>query len=72
MAEDDEVAAAWRKSSASSAGECVEVSIGADRVRVRHSLDRRGPVLAFTHQEWRAFLAGVHVGEFDLPAPCTP
>jgi hypothetical protein len=72
MADHGEVADGWRKSSASSGSECVEVSIGADGVRVRHSQDRRGPVLAFTHQEWRAFLTGVHVGEFDLPAPSTP
>ena len=41
-------------------------------MHVRHSLDRRGPVLTFTHAEWQAFLAGVHGGEFELPAACTP
>jgi hypothetical protein len=58
----------WRKSTASQPkGECLEVAIGADAVRVRHSQDRLGPVLAFTHSEWRAFLAGARNGEFDLP-----
>jgi Domain of unknown function (DUF397) len=72
MAEHGEVAEGWRKSSRSETGACVEVNIGADQVRVRHSQDRRGPVLAFTHTEWRAFLAGVHGGEFELPAPWPP
>ena len=44
------------------------VAIGPDAVRVRHSLDQSGPVLAFTHGEWRAFLTGARAGEFDLPA----
>jgi len=71
MAEHGEVAEGWRKSSRSDTGNCVEVHIGPDRVRVRHSRNERGLVLAFTHQEWRAFLAGVHGGEFELPAPST-
>lgn len=59
---------AWRKSKASQpSGNCLEVAIGADVVRVRHSLDRSGAILAFTHAEWRAFLTGARNGEFDLP-----
>ena len=58
----------WRKSTASQpSGNCLEVAIAADVVRIRHSLDRSGAVLAFTHAEWRAFLAGARDGEFDLP-----
>jgi hypothetical protein len=41
-------------------------------VHVRHSKDQQGPMLTFTHREWNAFLAGVRLGEFELPAPCTP
>ncbi len=37
-------------------------------VAVRDSKDRSGPVLLFTHDEWKAFLAGAHEGEFELPA----
>jgi hypothetical protein len=46
--------------------DCVEVRIGVDEVHVRDSKDRYGPVLCFTHSEWRAFLAGVRAGEFDV------
>ncbi len=58
----------WRKSKASQIdGNCVEVAIGVDEVRMRHSQDRSGAVLSFTHAEWRAFLNGARNGEFDLP-----
>jgi hypothetical protein len=58
----------WRKSTASQpSGNCLEVAIGADVVRIRHSLDQSAASLAFTHAEWRAFLTGARNGEFDLP-----
>jgi hypothetical protein len=58
----------WRKSTASQpAGNCLEVAIGVDAVRIRHSEDRSGAVLSFTHTEWRAFLDGARNGEFNLP-----
>ncbi len=49
----------WRKSSYSSDpnGECVEVATLPGGVAVRDSKDPDGPVLRFTADEWRAFLA---------------
>jgi hypothetical protein len=61
--------AAWRKSSLSSTSNCVEVAFVGDRVAVRDSKDRNGPVLLFTPTEWEAFLGGVRIREFDLPRP---
>jgi len=57
----------WVKSSLSFAnGNCVEVSdLPGGTVGVRNSREREGPVLRFTPDEWHAFLAGVHKGEFD-------
>ena len=59
----------WIKSSLSyAAGNCVEVaSLPGGQIGVRNSRDTGGPVLAFTSDEWRAFLGGVQNGEFDLP-----
>lgn len=56
----------WRKSSFSGAGDCVEWLERPKGVDVRDSKKPAGPVLRFTHNEWRAFLAGVRNGEADL------
>ncbi|MFO7192069.1 DUF397 domain-containing protein [Thermocrispum sp.] len=57
----------WRKSTKSNThGACVEVAFEGDRVYVRDSKDRQGPVLRFTQKEWDAFLDGARKGEFDL------
>jgi hypothetical protein len=60
---------AWRKSSASTGtgNDCVEVAFVNGTVLVRHSHNHSGAVLTFTHSEWRAFLAGTHNGEFEVP-----
>ncbi|HZN77355.1 MAG TPA: DUF397 domain-containing protein [Micromonosporaceae bacterium] len=57
----------WRKSTRSAGqGDCVEVATNvAGVVDVRDSKDPSGPVLTFTVAEWRAFIGGAKVGEFD-------
>jgi hypothetical protein len=67
----DLVGARWRKSSFSngaSGGEgCVEVALlGRDAVALRDTKDRGLPVHRYAGTEWRAFLAGVRAGQFDL------
>jgi hypothetical protein len=57
--------ASWSKSSWSGVNGCVEVAFVQDRVAVRDSKDRGGPVLVFTAHEWQTFLRGVRDGEFD-------
>ena len=58
----------WQKSSFSAYnGNCVEVgSLGNGIIGIRDTKDLgTGPILAFTKQEWAAFLSGIKVGEFD-------
>jgi hypothetical protein len=61
--------AQWRKSSYSggSGGNCVEVAANLPGViAVRDSKDPAGPVLTLTPAQWRSFVAGVKLGNFDL------
>jgi hypothetical protein len=65
----DVTGAMWRTSSYSSAngGNCVEVASNLPgMVAIRDSKTPAGPVLVFTAAEWRAFAAGVKIGQFDL------
>ncbi len=57
----------YRTSSFCSWGDCVEVGTGPDgSVVVRDTKDAdRGTALAFTRDEWAAFVLGVKAGEFD-------
>jgi len=58
----------WRKSSFSGNGGCVQVGQATDgTIVVRDTKDHgHGPVHRYTTAEWRAFVAGVRNGEFDL------
>jgi hypothetical protein len=59
----------WFKSSASSAGGCVEVAhLPEGGVAVRDTKDRSKAPHIYTRYEWEAFLIGAKNGEFDLPA----
>ena len=59
----------WFKSSASAAGNCVEVAhIPGGGVAVRDSKDRAKVPHVFTGSEWEAFLVGAKNGEFNIPA----
>lgn len=65
MSGDDDII--WTKSSFSGdSGACVEVSCEAEFVYVRDSKNLNSPELAFTPDEWVAFIKGVKAGEFDL------
>jgi Domain of unknown function (DUF397) len=59
----------WRKSRHSGTEDaCVEAAFLRDgHIAVRDSKDRHGPALIYTPREWRAFIAGVKDGEFELP-----
>jgi hypothetical protein len=51
-------------------GNCVEVAVNqlphTGHVLLRDSKNPGGAVHAFTEPEWKAFLAGVRAGEFDI------
>jgi hypothetical protein len=52
-------------------GSCVEVaSLSSDQIGVRDSKDADGPVLAFTPDEWDAFLDGVRNGDISQGTSC--
>jgi hypothetical protein len=56
----------WKKSSLSMGnGNCIEIAQVSGRYLIRDSKNRFGPTLQFTRDEWRAFLGGVHNGEFE-------
>lgn len=57
----------WRKASASSMHQCVEVAWRLE-ILVRNSKKSDGAVVAFTEAEWAAFIEGVKKGEFDVSA----
>jgi Domain of unknown function (DUF397) len=58
----------WFKSSASAAGNCVEVAhMPGGGVALRDSKDRTKAAHVYTRNEWEAFLTGAKNGEFDLP-----
>lgn len=59
----------WRKSTKSgpNTDNCVEARVGDDgSIYVRDTKDRDGGTLAFTRDEWTAFVGGVKGGEFDI------
>ncbi len=60
--------AAWRTSSyTNNGGACVEVADNQPGVvAVRDSKDRRGPILAFSREDWRAFVRAIKDGQPDV------
>ncbi|MGH3669186.1 MAG: DUF397 domain-containing protein [Pseudonocardiaceae bacterium] len=57
----------YTKSSYSGGNGCVEVALLTDGVSLRDSKNVDKEPHYFTPHEWRAFVAGVRNGEFDLP-----
>jgi hypothetical protein len=54
-----------RSSYCTDAHGCVEVSMGADAVRVRDGKVDDSPVLAFSREDWAAFVETVKAGRWD-------
>jgi uncharacterized protein DUF397 len=64
MANTNQAASVWKKSSFSATGNCVQVQRDSTFIYLRDSKDPHGPVLNFTEKEWAAFIAGVQHNEF--------
>lgn len=62
-----DTASPWRISSACSSGGCVAVQVTEGTVRVKDTKTGDAQtLLTFDAEEWRAFVAGVKKGEFDI------
>lgn len=61
-----ETSPTWYKSSFSQNTDCAEWRYSEHLVFFRNSKDPSGPVIKFTHAEWRAFINAVKSGEADL------
>jgi hypothetical protein len=55
----------WRKAKRCASGNCVEAAPSDGQVLVRHSTNP-DVILAFTAEEWDAFVDGVKKGEFSF------
>jgi predicted secreted Zn-dependent protease len=55
----------WRIARQCESGACVGVARLGEFVLIGNSSDPEAPVSRFTRQEWRSFIAGVKLGEFD-------
>ncbi|MCU7724170.1 DUF397 domain-containing protein [Actinoplanes sp. KI2] len=55
----------WQKSSYCGTNACVEVAQTSDAILIRDSKNPQAAPLAFTTDEWTAFIKGVKAGEFN-------
>jgi hypothetical protein len=59
VADCDETMLAWRKSTRSNSGGCVEMALSDEAVLLRDSKRPEGPVLSVSPRAWAALLARV-------------
>jgi predicted secreted Zn-dependent protease len=55
----------WRVSRTCDGGACVMVACHGDSVMFGNTSQPGGPVFTYTKAEWKEFLAGVKLGDFD-------
>ncbi len=66
MTDFEEPCIAWRKSTASNTGNCVEVTAVDGSVLIRDSVNRDGVVLRLSPVVWSSFLARVPASDVGL------
>jgi Domain of unknown function (DUF397) len=62
----DEPCIAWRKSTASNSGDCVQVAVVDGSVLIRDSANPNGVVLRLLPAAWSAFMARARGEDFGL------
>jgi uncharacterized protein DUF397 len=55
----------WRVSRTCDGGQCIKVARNGNYVLIGNTSDLEAPVNEFTIDEWRHFLAGAKLGDFD-------
>jgi predicted secreted Zn-dependent protease len=55
----------WRVSRTCDSGACIKVARNDEFVIIANTVNPAGPISQFTVDEWRHFLAGVKLGDFD-------
>lgn len=55
----------WRVSRTCEGGACVTVARSGESILIGNSSQPDAPVSVFTADEWREFLAGAKLGDFD-------
>jgi len=55
----------WRISRTCDGGACVRVARRGEFVLIGNTNSPEGPICEFTTDEWRQFLAGAKLGDFD-------
>jgi hypothetical protein len=55
----------WHVSRACESGACVGVARQGDFILICNTNNPEGPVSKFTAAEWRQFIGGVRLGDFD-------
>ena len=71
MGLDDLADRQWRRSGLCNGGNCLEIAMLGDLVKVRNSADQNGPVLSFGRDAWGAFLALIRCGGLEV-RPAAP
>ncbi len=55
----------WRVSRTCEGGACIKVARKGEFVVIGNTANLAGPVSEFTADEWRHFVAGIKLGDFD-------
>lgn len=55
----------WRVARSCEGGACVGVARQGDAILIHNTANPDNPIARFSLQEWKTFVAGVKIGDFD-------